>query len=132
MKAKKSRKTTPVPIIKKKTSWYNTIINTGYVSSVIDGVAIIRGLKNVKLGETLNFVDKNKNNITILSGMALNLNESSVSAVLFGDERLIKPGTKVIGKGVVISVPVGTNLLGRVVDSLGCIIDGLEPLKNIV
>jgi F0F1-type ATP synthase alpha subunit len=63
--------------------------------------------------------------------MALNLNEGSVSAVLFGDERLIKPGIKVIGKGVVISVPVGFNLLGRVVDSLGIIIDGLNELKNI-
>lgn len=94
-------------------------------------MAVIRGLKNVKLGETLNFVDKNKNNSVLLSGMALNLNESSVSAVLFGDERLIKPGTKVIGKGVVISVPVGTSLLGRVVDSLGDIIDGSESLKNI-
>ena len=115
----------------KKDNWFTKLFNIGYVNSVVDGVAVIRGLKSVKLGETLHFVEKNQNDKVLLSGMALNLNEGSVSAVLFGDERLIKPGIKVIGKGAVISVPVGFNLLGRVVDSLGIIIDGLNELKNI-
>jgi len=58
--------------------------------------------------------------------MALNLNTNSVGAVLFGDERLVKPGYIVKGKGTVISILVGEELLGRVVNSLGVPIDGLE------
>ncbi|MGF7232157.1 MAG: F0F1 ATP synthase subunit alpha, partial [Arachidicoccus sp.] len=94
----------------------------GTVISVIDGVALISGLKRVKSGETLEFIGAN-NEISV-RGMALNLNLNSVGAVLFGDERKVRPGDLVIGRGNIISVPAGKQLLGRVVDSLGDLIDG--------
>jgi len=102
------------------------VISIGKVLSVVDGIAIVSGLKNIKSGETLEFFDiKNK---FLLKGMALNLNVHSVGAVLFGNERLVKPGDIVKGTGTVISIPVGMELLGRVVNPLGDLIDGL-PLN---
>lgn len=94
----------------------------GTVISVIDGVVLISGLKNVKSGETLEFM--NTDRVTSVKGMALNLNLNSVGAVLFGDERKVRPGDLVFGRGNIISVPVGKQLLGRVIDSLGDLIDG--------
>lgn len=99
------------------------ILSQGKVLSVVDGVAVITGLKTVKSGEALEFLDDEEN--VVISGMALNLNIMTVGAVLFGDERLVKPGNMVRGTGTVISVPVGMSLLGRVVNSLGAPIDGL-------
>jgi len=105
------------------------VLARGKVVSVVDGVAIINGLKGVKSGETLEFFDKEDN--FLLKGMALNLNIHSIGAVLFGDERLVKPGNIVKGTGSVISINVGSELLGRVVDPLGNAIDGLPLLfKN--
>src|SRR5688500_678775 len=100
----------------------------GTVISVIDGVALISGLKRVKSGETLEFVGAN-NEISV-KGMALNLNLNSVGAVLFGDERKVRPGDLVIGRGNIISVPAGKELLGRVVDALGDLIDGGPALNE--
>jgi F-type H+-transporting ATPase subunit alpha len=99
-------------------------ISKGYVISVIDGVAVISGLYHVKAGEMLDFCSVGNKEV-LLTGMALNLNRNTVGAVLFGDERKIKPGVLVVGKGIVLSIPVGLNLLGRVVDALGNPIDGL-------
>ena len=99
-------------------------ISKGYVISVIDGVAVISGLYHVKAGEMLDFCSVGTKEV-LLTGMALNLNRNTVGAVLFGDERKIKPGVLVVGKGIVLSIPVGLNLLGRVVDALGNPIDGL-------
>jgi len=101
----------------------------GTVISVIDGVALISGLKRVKSGETLEFIGTN-NEISV-RGMALNLNLNSVGAVLFGDERKVRPGDLVIGRGNIISVPAGKQLLGRVVDALGDAIDGGVSLENL-
>lgn len=98
--------------------------NIGIIQSVIDGVVTIYGLQNIKAGELLNF----ENNI---QGMALNLNYNSVSAVLFGNEREILPGQIVKGTGNIVSVPVGEDLLGRVVNALGQPIDNKENFKNI-
>src|ERR1700744_2908747 len=75
-------------------------VTYGQVLSIIDGVVLISGLRNIKSGETLQFLN-NEGEFLVL-GMALNLNESTVGAVLFGDERLIIPGTHVIGTGSVI------------------------------
>lgn len=100
----------------------------GYVLSVIDGVAIITGLYAIKAGETLEFSYKGKKEI-VLTGMALNSNKNTVGAVLFGDEKKIKPGVVVTGRGLILSVYVSDELLGRVVDALGNPIDGL---KNII
>jgi F-type H+-transporting ATPase subunit alpha len=101
----------------------------GTVISVIDGVALISGLKRVKSGETLEFIGPN--NEVSVKGMALNLNLNSVGAVLFGDERKVRPGDLVIGRGNIISVPVGKDLLGRVVDALGDAIDGGATLDTL-
>lgn len=95
----------------------------GVIKSIIDGVVIIEGLSKVQAGEMLQF----SNNV---QGMALNLNNETISAVLFGDETLIKPGQYVEGTGNIISVSVGMGLLGRVVNALGQPIDGKGPLKN--
>jgi proton translocating ATP synthase F1 alpha subunit len=100
----------------------------GKVLSVVDGIAIVNGLKSVKSGETLEFFDLHNN--FLLKGMALNLNIHSIGAVLFGDERLVKPGDIVKGTGAVISIPVGKELLGRVVNPLGEVIDGLAKLPS--
>jgi len=100
------------------------VTSKGKVLSVVDGIAIVNGLKNVKSGETLEFFDNT--NKFLLKGMALNLNIHSIGAVLFGDERLVKPGDIVKGTGTVISIPVGMELLGRVVNPLGEPIDGLS------
>jgi len=96
----------------------------GTVLSIIDGVVLISGLKNIKSGETLKFI--NETGSCVLLGLALNLNEVTVGAVLFGDERLIKPGMSVIGAGTVIGIFTGTHLLGRVINAIGQPIDGLE------
>jgi len=74
----------------------------GTVISVIDGVALISGLKRVKSGETLEFIGAN--NEVSVRGMALNLNLNSVGAVLFGDERKVRPGDLVIGQGNIIKL----------------------------
>ena len=95
----------------------------GIIKSIIDGVVIVEGLSKVKAGEMLQFA----NNV---QGMALNLNNETVSAVLFGDETLIKPGQYVEGTGNIISIPVGLGLLGRVVNALGQPIDDKGPLQN--
>jgi len=98
------------------------------VLSVIDGVATIFGLTNVKAGEMLIFPTISGISLT---GMALNLNRYSVGAVLFGDEYLIRPGGIVNGTGTVMEVPTGFGLLGRVVNGVGVPIDGKGILKDV-
>jgi F-type H+-transporting ATPase subunit alpha len=106
-------------------------INQGHgtVLSIIDGVALISGLKNIKSGETLQFLDHD--NKILLLGMALNLNEVTVGAVLFGDERLIKPGFLVSGTGSVIGIYVGKSVLGRTLNSIGEFIDGYAQPSDL-
>jgi F-type H+-transporting ATPase subunit alpha len=94
----------------------------GIVKSIVDGVVIIEGLARVKAGEMLVF--------NHVSGMALNLNSETVSAVLFGDETKVKPGEYVKATGNIISVPVGIGLLGRVVNALGQPIDDKGSIGN--
>jgi len=93
------------------------ISNTGTVLEVGDGIARIYGLSDAMAGELLEF-----ENGTI--GMALNLEESNIGAVVFGKTQGIKEGSIVKGLGKVAEVPAGKELLGRVVDALGNPIDG--------
>ncbi len=93
----------------------------GKVISVGDGIATIYGLDSVAAGEMIRF----ENGIL---GVALNLNEDTVGAVVFGETRSISEGMMVYSTGKVIEVPVDKALLGRVVDPLGNPIDGLGPL----
>jgi len=96
----------------------------GYVISVGDGIARAAQLSNVQAGEMVEFIN------TPLKGMALNLEENNVGIVIFGDDRLIKQGQKVKGTGTIVSVKIGKELLGRVVDGLGLPIDGKAALAS--
>src|SRR3990172_3166767 len=95
----------------------------GTVTYIGDGVARIYGLDNCMNLELLEF----PNNIF---GMALNLEEDSVSAVLFGDDRLVKEGDIVKRTGRVMETPVGDALVGRVVNAIGHPIDGKGPINT--
>ena len=95
----------------------------GTVLKVGDGVANVFGLDKVQAGEMVEFSSGQK-------GMALNLDEDNVGIVIFGDDRDIKEGDTVKRTGEIVNVPVGKELLGRVVDGLGNPIDGKGPLKN--
>lgn len=91
---------------------------TGVVTSISDGIATVIGLKEVCAGEMIEFTR------TGLVGMVLNLNENSVGAVVFGNERDVVEGDLVKRTEALFSVPTGKALLGRVVDALGKPIDG--------
>jgi len=94
----------------------------GKVLSVGDGIARVHGLDNAQAGEMLEFDDGSK-------GMALNLESDNVGVVIFGDDRKIKEGDTVKRTNSIVDVPVGKELLGRVVDGLGNPIDGKGKLS---
>ena len=95
---------------------------TGTVILVGDGIARVYGLKDCMANELLEFEDGS-------FGMAQNLEEESVSVAVLSDDNSIREGTLVKRTGRVLSVPVGENLLGRVVDALGNAIDGKGPIE---
>ena len=95
----------------------------GQVLSVGDGIARIYGLDNVQAGEMVEFPGG-------IRGMALNLEEDNVGVVIFGSDRDIKEGDTVKRTGDIVAVPVGKELLGRVVDPLGNPLDGKGPIKT--
>jgi F-type H+/Na+-transporting ATPase subunit alpha len=97
----------------------------GKVLSVGDGIARVYGLDNVQAGEMVEFEDGSK-------GMALNLESDNVGVVIFGDDRKIKEGDTVKRTNSIVDVPVGKELLGRVVDGLGNPIDGKGALSSKV
>ena len=99
------------------------ITEVGQVLSVGDGIARVYGLDNVQAGEMVEFSDGSK-------GMALNLENDNVGVVIFGDDRNIKEGDVVKRTGSIVDVPVGKELLGRVVDGLGNPIDGKGNLDK--
>ena len=96
---------------------------TGRVISVGDGIARIYGLGNAMAGELLEFPGG-------LSGMVLNLEEDNVGAVLLGRDDNIKEGDEVKRTGRIMEVPIGPEMVGRVVDGLGQPIDGKGPIKT--
>ena len=99
------------------------VSETGFVISVGDGIARIHGLETVMAGELIQFPHG-------VSGIALNLEEDQVGAVLMGEYYDIKEGDEVKRTGRIMSVPVGEALIGRVVDSLGVPIDGKGPIDT--
>lgn len=99
------------------------ITEVGQVLSVGDGIARVYGLDNVQAGEMVEFSEGSK-------GMALNLENDNVGVVIFGDDRNIKEGDVVKRTGSIVDVPVGKELLGRVVDGLGNPIDGKGALDK--
>ena len=98
------------------------VSEVGQVLSVGDGIARVYGLDNVQAGEMVEFPGG-------IRGMALNLEADNVGVVIFGSDRDIKEGDTVKRTGAIVDVPVGPELLGRVVDALGNPIDGKGPIN---
>jgi F-type H+-transporting ATPase subunit alpha len=99
------------------------VSEVGQVLSVGDGIARVYGLDKVQAGEMVEFPGG-------IQGMALNLETDNVGVVIFGNDRSIKEGDTVKRTGSIVDVPVGKELLGRVVDGLGNPIDGKGPIKS--
>jgi F-type H+/Na+-transporting ATPase subunit alpha len=99
-----------------------SVTEVGQVLSVGDGIARVYGLDKVQAGEMVEFESG-------VRGMALNLESDNVGVVIFGSDREIKEGQTVKRTGAIVDVPVGKELLGRVVDALGNPIDGKGPIK---
>lgn len=99
------------------------VAEVGRVLSVGDGIARVYGLDNVQAGEMVAFENG-------VRGMALNLESDNVGVVIFGSDRDIEEGTLVRRTGEIVDVPVGKELLGRVVDGLGVPIDGKGDLNT--
>src|SRR5262245_33223257 len=98
----------------------------GIVTRIGDGVVWIYGLRSVGFNEVVIIEGSGGQEV---EAFALNLEEDEVGAVLLGDETLVSAGAKVRLKGQVLSVPVGQELLGRVVDPLGRPLDGQGPIN---
>jgi F-type H+-transporting ATPase subunit alpha len=96
--------------------------NVGTVVTVTDGIVRVHGLADARYGEMLEFVGNT-------FGLALNLERDSVGAVVLGDYKHISEGSEVKTTGRILEVPVGPELLGRVVDALGTPIDGKGPVN---
>ena len=99
------------------------VSDVGTVIQVADGIARVHGLNNAMQGELLEFPGE-------VYGMVLNLEEDNVGAVLLGSQRNISEGDQVKTTGRVVEVPVGDNMLGRVVNALGQPIDGKGPIQT--
>ena len=115
-----------VEIIKKQLQEFGTtvaVVNVGTIIEVGDGIARIQGLSGAKYNELLEFPGD-------VIGIALNLEEDNIAAVILGDDSALKEGDEVRATGRVAEVPVGDALIGRVVDSLGRPLDGKGPIKT--
>ncbi len=115
-------------ILKENIRNYETkteIINTGSVVEISDGISRIYGLKNVMSSELVEFDDENKT-----LGITLNLEEDNVGVVILGDYTGIKEGMNVKSTGKIASVPVGDNLIGRIIDPTGNPIDGKGNIET--
>ena len=113
-------------IIKQQIEHYGatvSMVEVGTVVEVGDGIARIHGLTGARYGELLEFPGN-------ILGMALNLEEETVGAVIFGEDREIKEGDEVRSTNRVAEVPAGDELIGRVIDPLGQVLDGKGPLKS--
>ena len=105
---------------------YESAVEVSEVGSIIalgDGIARLHGLENVMAGEMLDFPHG-------VAGIAMNLEEDQVGAVLLGDYTKLREGDEVKRTGRIISVPVGKGLVGRVVDALGRPVDGKGPIES--
>ena len=113
-------------IIKQQIEQYGaatTLVDVGTVVEVGDGIARVHGLSGVSYGELVEFTGG-------ITGMALNLEEEIVGTVIFGEDSSIREGDEVRATGRVAEVPVGDDVIGRVVDPLGQPIDGKGPIRS--
>ena len=97
--------------------------NVGTISELADGVARIEGLDDVMLNEMIDFGQG-------ITGLALNLDETEVAAIILGNYTLLLEGDEVRSTGKMLHVPVGKGLLGRVVNTLGEPLDGKGPIQS--
>ena len=113
-------------LIRERIKNYDSAIEVAEVGSVIslgDGIARLHGLERVMAGELVEFPGG-------IAGIAMNLEEDQVGAVILGDYSALKEGDQVRRTGRIISIPVGDEMLGRVVDSLGQPLDGKGPVET--
>ncbi|HEY8278552.1 MAG TPA: F0F1 ATP synthase subunit alpha [Bdellovibrionota bacterium] len=113
-------------IIKKQLADFDAkldVAETGTVLTVGDGIAKIHGLDNAQAGELVDFGEG-------VMGLVMNLEEGSVGTSILGDDTIIKEGRSVKRTGKIFEVPVGEELLGRVVSPLGLPLDGAGPIKS--
>ncbi len=114
--------------LKRNLEGFTPSIEAGQVGRVIevgDGIATVSGLPGAGVNELLEFEGG-------VRGLALNLDEESIGAVVLGDVGIVREGSAVKATGQILSVPVGDGLLGRVVDALGNPVDGKGPLGKVV
>lgn len=104
------------------------ISESGVVTKVSDGIVWIYGLMNCGYNEMITIETENENETVY--AFALNLEEDQIGAVLLGDDRAIRAGAKARLTGRILEVPVGPEMVGRVVDPLGNPLDGLGPIKT--
>jgi len=88
---------------------YDTVAHYGIVSSISDGIITIIGMTDVSYGEMIEIIADMK----FISGMVLNIEEDKISAILFSSDINVKPGQEVFKNNMLMSVPVGDSLLGR-------------------
>jgi F-type H+-transporting ATPase subunit alpha len=113
--------------LKKNLEGFAPTVSSAQVGRVIevgDGIATVAGLPGAGVNELLEFEGG-------IRGLALNLDEDSIGAVVLGDGGSVREGSAVKATGQILSVPVGDGLLGRVVDALGNPVDGKGPLTNV-
>ena len=113
-------------VIKEQIKNYGVKLETANVGTVImvgDGIARVHGLEKCMAGELLEFPND-------VYGMAQNLEEDNIGVVLLGSDMLVKEGDIVKATGRVVEVPVGEEMIGRVVNSLGQPIDGKGPINT--
>lgn len=112
--------------LKVKVAQNKLLGRVGYVETVADGVVRARGMADAAFGEMVYFPS-----VMGLNGFVCNLNKDSIDILLFGDDKLVKAGFYVVGRGTGLKVPVTKKLLGRIVDSLGNTIDGGQSITDI-
>src|SRR3990172_6854112 len=115
-----------IELLKKEFQKWDTSFKTektGKIIEVGDGVAKITGLSTAAYNEMLEFPNKN-------FGLALNLEEETISAIILGDYLSLKEGDEVRSTGKVLEVPVGEELIGRVLNPLGMPLDEKGPIKT--
>jgi len=134
VKAKKVKKPKKVKkVIKKKKLllqrvqlYKNNFLDGGRILSVKDGVAKISGLLGVRAGEMVTL------GLDRIPGMILSLEHNSVNAVIFGNDRALTQGELAFRSFVIMSIPLSVQLFGRVIDSLGNVIDGGKKITAII
>merc|ERR1711966_313155 len=113
-------------LLKRINFYKDHLLDGGNILSVKDGVAKISGLLGVRAGEMVTL------GLDRLPGMILSLEHNSVNAVIFGNDRALTQGELAFRAFVIMSIPLSIQLFGRVIDSLGNVIDGGKKISAII